>query len=141
MLRHIAARAAAAVAREGARKAGRPPRFAVRVFASVSQSSGLYGHRNRPANLQLAVGQRWAKTHRVPQPPRGAASRIPPSPNRGRTRKPNFSVLAASSYPFLNIFWTILIFFAWVIWIWIAITVLIDVFRRRDISGWAKAAW
>jgi hypothetical protein len=34
-----------------------------------------------------------------------------------------------------------LIFFAWVIWIWIAITVLIDVFRRHDISGWGKAAW
>jgi predicted PurR-regulated permease PerM len=47
----------------------------------------------------------------------------------------------ASSYPFLNIFWTILIFFAWVIFIWIAITVLIDLFRRRDLSGWAKAAW
>jgi hypothetical protein len=51
------------------------------------------------------------------------------------------TVLAASSYPFLKIFWTILIFFAWVIWIWIAVTVLIDVFRRRDISGWGKAAW
>jgi hypothetical protein len=51
------------------------------------------------------------------------------------------TALAASNYPFLNIFWTILIFFAWVIWIWIAITVLIDVFRRRDISGWGKAAW
>ena len=50
-------------------------------------------------------------------------------------------VLAASNYPFLNIFWTILIFFAWVIWIWMAVTVLIDVFRRRDISGWGKAAW
>ena len=50
-------------------------------------------------------------------------------------------VLAASNYPFLNIFWTILIFFAWVIWIWIAVTVLIDVFRRRDMSGWGKAAW
>jgi hypothetical protein len=43
------------------------------------------------------------------------------------------TVLAASDYPFLDIFWTILIFMAWVIWIWIAITVLIDVFRRRDI--------
>jgi hypothetical protein len=41
----------------------------------------------------------------------------------------------------LNILWTTLIFFAWVIFIWIVITVLIDVFRRRDISGWAKAAW
>jgi phospholipase D-like protein/putative oligomerization/nucleic acid binding protein len=49
--------------------------------------------------------------------------------------------LTASSYPFLNILWTTLIFFAWVIFIWIAITVLIDVFRRHDMSGWAKAAW
>lgn len=51
------------------------------------------------------------------------------------------TVLASSNYPFLNIFWTILIFFAWVIWIWIAVTVLIDLFRRRDISGLGKAAW
>jgi Phospholipase_D-nuclease N-terminal/Short C-terminal domain len=47
----------------------------------------------------------------------------------------------ASSYPFLNVLWDILIIFAWLIFLWIAITVLIDVFRRRDISGWAKAAW
>jgi predicted PurR-regulated permease PerM len=47
----------------------------------------------------------------------------------------------AASYPFFSVFWDILIFFAWVIFIWIAITVLIDVFRRHDISGWAKAAW
>jgi len=47
----------------------------------------------------------------------------------------------ATSYPFLNILWTTLIFFAWVIFIWIAITVLIDVFRRDDLSGWGKAAW
>jgi hypothetical protein len=51
------------------------------------------------------------------------------------------TVLAATNYPFLNIFWTILIFFAWVAWIWIAITVLVDLFRRTDISGWGKAAW
>jgi len=50
-------------------------------------------------------------------------------------------LITASSYPFLNVLWDILIIFAWVIFIWIAITVLIDVFRRRDISGWAKAAW
>jgi hypothetical protein len=50
-------------------------------------------------------------------------------------------VITATSYPFLNILWTTLIFFAWVIFIWIAITVLIDVFRRHDISGWGKAAW
>jgi hypothetical protein len=50
-------------------------------------------------------------------------------------------MVIATSYPFLGILWTTLIFFAWVIFIWIAITVLIDVFRRRDISGWGKAAW
>ena len=47
----------------------------------------------------------------------------------------------AASYPFLEVLWDILIFFAWVIFIWIAITVLIDVFRRHDISGWGKAGW
>jgi hypothetical protein len=50
-------------------------------------------------------------------------------------------LLTATSYPFLDVVWTILVVFAWVIFIWIAITVLIDVFRRHDISGWAKAAW
>ena len=50
-------------------------------------------------------------------------------------------MVIAASYPFLNVLWDILIFFAWVIFIWIAITVLIDVFRRQDISGWGKAAW
>jgi hypothetical protein len=48
---------------------------------------------------------------------------------------------AATNYPFLNIFWTMLIFFAWVAWIWIVVTVLIDLFRRHDMSGWGKAAW
>jgi len=47
----------------------------------------------------------------------------------------------ATSYPFLDLLWDIMIFFAWVIYIWIAIMVLIDVFRRGDISGLAKAAW
>ena len=50
-------------------------------------------------------------------------------------------LVVATSYPFLDILWDILIIFAWVIFIWIAITVLIDVFRRHDISGWGKAAW
>lgn len=50
-------------------------------------------------------------------------------------------VIAAAEYPFLNIFWTMLIFFSWVIWIWTVITVLSDVFSRRDLSGWGKAAW
>ena len=48
---------------------------------------------------------------------------------------------SSSSYPLLNIFWTIFIFFVWVIWIWILIMVFIDIFRSHDLSGWAKALW
>jgi Phospholipase_D-nuclease N-terminal/Short C-terminal domain len=50
-------------------------------------------------------------------------------------------VLVLGTYTFLDVLWDMLIFFAWVIFIWIAITVLIDVFRRHDIGGWAKAGW
>jgi hypothetical protein len=51
------------------------------------------------------------------------------------------AMVFAADYPFLDVFWTMLIFFVWVIWIWIVVTVLIDLFRRHDISGWGKAAW
>ena len=47
----------------------------------------------------------------------------------------------AADYPFLDVLWSMLIFFVWVIWIWIVVTVLIDVFRRHDIGGFAKALW
>jgi uncharacterized membrane protein YcjF (UPF0283 family) len=50
-------------------------------------------------------------------------------------------MLIAADYPFLEVLWTLIIFFAWVIYIWIVITVLIDVFRRDDIGGWGKAGW
>jgi len=41
----------------------------------------------------------------------------------------------------LDIFWTMLIFFAFVIWIWLLIMVLADNFARHDHGGWAKAGW
>ena len=50
-------------------------------------------------------------------------------------------MVIAADYPFLNILWTMLIFFAWVVWIWMMVVILTDVFRRRDIGGFAKAAW
>src|ERR1051325_201827 len=50
-------------------------------------------------------------------------------------------MVLASDYPFLDILGTMLIFFAWVIWFWILIRVLVDVFRRHDLSGWGKAGW
>lgn len=50
-------------------------------------------------------------------------------------------MVTAYTYPFLNIFWTMLVFFAWIIWFWMLISVLADIFRRHDTSGWSKAAW
>jgi hypothetical protein len=50
-------------------------------------------------------------------------------------------MVIAADYPFLDILWTMIIFFAWVAWIWILVVILTDVFRRRDIGGWSKAAW
>ena len=47
----------------------------------------------------------------------------------------------AADYPFLNIFWSMILFFTWIIWIWMMVVILSDVFRRRDMSGWGKAAW
>ena len=49
--------------------------------------------------------------------------------------------IASSSYPLLNVFWSMLYFFLWIIWIWILIMVFIDIFRSRDLSGWGKALW
>src|SRR5215216_1757820 len=50
-------------------------------------------------------------------------------------------MVMAADYPFMDVLWSMLIFFFWVIWIWIVITVLIDIFRRHDIGGFAKALW
>ena len=47
----------------------------------------------------------------------------------------------SSSYPLLNVFWSIFIFFLWVMWIWILIWIFIDIFRSHDLSGGAKALW
>jgi uncharacterized membrane protein len=50
-------------------------------------------------------------------------------------------MLAVVSYPLLEVFWTMLIFFAFVIWLWMLFVVIGDLFRRHDIGGWAKTAW
>jgi hypothetical protein len=50
-------------------------------------------------------------------------------------------MLLAASYPFLDVLWTMFIFFLWVIWFWLLFTVFVDIFRRNDISGGRKALW
>ena len=50
-------------------------------------------------------------------------------------------MVLASDYPFLDVFWTIFIFFVWVSWFMLLFHVIADVFRRRDASGGKKALW
>ncbi len=49
--------------------------------------------------------------------------------------------MLAADYPFLDVLWTMLFFFAFIIWFWILITVFADLFRRHDTSGFAKVLW
>lgn len=47
----------------------------------------------------------------------------------------------AADYPFLDVLWTMLIFFAWVMWFWLLIVIISDLFRRHDIGGGKKVVW
>ena len=49
--------------------------------------------------------------------------------------------MLAADYPFLDVLWTMFIFFLFIIWIWILITVFSDIFRRKDIGGGSKTLW
>jgi ABC-type multidrug transport system fused ATPase/permease subunit len=46
-----------------------------------------------------------------------------------------------SNYPILNLIWTMFMFFVFVLWIWLLISVFMDIFRSHDLSGFAKAIW
>jgi hypothetical protein len=51
------------------------------------------------------------------------------------------AVGSSTGYPLLAIIWTMVVFFAWVIWFWLLISIFSDLFRRDDVSGWGKAGW
>jgi Phospholipase_D-nuclease N-terminal len=59
---------------------------------------------------------------------------------RGRGQREGRHMLA-TEWSFGDVLWTMLIFFFWFMAIWIFITVFADIFRRRDLSGGAKAGW
>jgi len=46
-----------------------------------------------------------------------------------------------ANYNFASFLWDVLVIFAFVIWFWMLIVVIGDLFSRHDISGWGKAAW
>jgi hypothetical protein len=47
----------------------------------------------------------------------------------------------AADYPFLDVLWTMLVFFLWISWFWLIIITVSDIFRRRDIHGGKKTIW
>jgi Short C-terminal domain/Phospholipase_D-nuclease N-terminal len=49
--------------------------------------------------------------------------------------------LIAADYPFLDVFWTMLVFFVWVAWFMLLFRVIGDIFRRDDLSGLGKTGW
>ena len=51
------------------------------------------------------------------------------------------AVPVAADYPFLDVLWTMLVFFIWIAWFIILFRVLIDIFRRHDIGGGTKVIW
>ena len=50
-------------------------------------------------------------------------------------------MLLAADYPFLDVIWTMIIFFVWILWFWLLFTVFGDIFRRHDLSGLGKTGW
>ena len=49
--------------------------------------------------------------------------------------------MLAADYPFLDVIWTMVVFFLWILWLWLLFAVFADIFRRDDLSGWGKAGW
>jgi hypothetical protein len=50
-------------------------------------------------------------------------------------------MMIAADYPFMDVFWSMLVFFLWVAWLLLLFRIFGDLFRRQDLGGWGKAAW
>jgi hypothetical protein len=50
-------------------------------------------------------------------------------------------MVLAYDYPVLGVFWSIFVFFLWIMWFFLLFRVIGDIFRSDDLGGWAKAAW
>src|SRR5262245_63459716 len=81
----------------------------------------------------------WVATGEIRRPRR--RSRQAPDDLGSRRDHTGGAEVLTASYTFLSFFWDVLLFFAWLIWFWLLITVFADLFRRHDESGWTKAAW
>src|SRR5215207_796589 len=98
----------------------------------------------RPCEGQGDPTASWLSSSRTRTPGRSIlfrrTTRVDSRRERSLDRRYTTMVLAAD-YPLLDVFWTTMIFTLWVIWFWLLITVFADIFRRHDLSGWAKTLW
>ena len=49
--------------------------------------------------------------------------------------------MVAANYPFLDVMWTMIVFFCWILWLWLLFAIWADIFRRHDIGGLGKTGW
>src|SRR5262249_28146946 len=130
-------------ARTARRAACRPSGpWAAMVEAVTTASHAFFSSSNTATTSTSAMNRMTQRFRVTPRHPVRVTTGHP-RPQDGRpvlTQEVTY-LFVASSYPFLDVFWTMLIFFLWVIWIWFLIIILTDVFRRRDIGGGKKAVW
>ena len=50
-------------------------------------------------------------------------------------------MVLAADYPFLDFLWSMLLVFLWIAWFFILFRVIIDIFRRHELSSFGKVAW
>ena len=50
-------------------------------------------------------------------------------------------MVLAADYPFLDFLWSMLLIFLWIAWFFILFRVIVDIFRRHELSGFGKVAW
>jgi hypothetical protein len=67
--------------------------------------------------------------------------RHPACHDHPRNRLREAPLVVAADYPFLEVFWTLIVFFLWVAWFVLLFRIVGDVFRRHDIGGGKKALW
>ncbi|MGW0190231.1 SHOCT domain-containing protein [Streptomyces sp. NPDC003362] len=53
----------------------------------------------------------------------------------------NAQTYLAYDFPLLSVFWTMFIFFLWILWFVLLFRIITDIFRDDSIGGWAKAGW
>ncbi|MGX1133112.1 hypothetical protein RKD49_005302 [Streptomyces glaucescens] len=53
----------------------------------------------------------------------------------------NAQTYLAYDFPLLSVFWTMFIFFLWILWFVLLFRIVVDIFRDDEMGGWAKAGW